>query len=87
MLGIASAFIAVLVLALYVTSEQVLKLYAHPNLLLLACPLLLYWLSRIWFLAHSGQMDEDPTAFAIKDWVSYFIGGLTLLVLCLATGF
>jgi len=87
MMGIASAFIAVLVLALYVTSEQVLKLYAHPNLLLLACPLLLYWLSRIWFLAHRGQMDEDPTAFAIKDWVSYFIGGLTLLVLWLATGF
>lgn len=86
MLGIASGFIAVLVLALYVNSEQVLKLYARPMLLLLACPLLLYWLSRIWFLAHRGQMHDDPTAFACKDWVSYFIGGVTLLVMWLATG-
>jgi 4-hydroxybenzoate polyprenyltransferase len=85
-LGIASGLMAVLVLALYVNSEQVLKLYAHPTLLLFACPLLLYWISRIWFLAHRGQLHEDPTEFAVKDWVSYLIGATTLLVMWLATG-
>jgi amino acid transporter len=85
-LGLVSGFIAVLVLALYVNSEQVVKLYAHPTLLLLVCPLLLYWISRVWFLAHRGQMHDDPVAFAFKDWVSYFIGALTLVVMWLATG-
>jgi 4-hydroxybenzoate polyprenyltransferase len=77
---------AVLVMALYVTSEQVVKLYTHPTLLLLLCPLMLYWLCRVWFLTHRGQMHDDPTAFAFKDWVSYVIGALTLGVMWLATG-
>jgi 4-hydroxybenzoate polyprenyltransferase len=84
-LGLVSGFIAVLVLALYVNSEQVVRLYAHPTLLLLVCPLLLYWISRVWFLAHRGQMHEDPTAFAFKDWGSYAIGALTLVIMWFAS--
>ena len=74
------------VLALYVNSQQVVILYAHPNLLLLVCPLLLYWISRMWLLAHRGQMHDDPVVFALKDMVSYVIAGLALLILWLATG-
>ncbi|MBI3849014.1 MAG: UbiA family prenyltransferase [Verrucomicrobia bacterium] len=85
-LGTASGYLSALVLALYVNSEQVVKLYAHPILLLLACPLLLYWISRVWLIAHRGQMHDDPIVFALKDSTSYVIGGLTLLVLWLATG-
>lgn len=85
-LGLVSGFVAVLVMALYVTSEQVAKLYTHPALLLLVCPLLLYWISRVWFLAHRGQMHDDPTVFAFKDWVSYVVGALTVGVMWLATG-
>ena len=86
MLGLVSGFIAVLVLALYVNSDQVAKLYAHPTALLLVCPLLLYWIARVWLLAQRGQMHDDPTAFAFKDWVSYAIGAATLAVMWLATG-
>ena len=85
-LGLVSGFLAVLVLALYVNSEQVIKLYAHPTRLLLVCPLMLYWVSRVWFLAHRGQMHDDPTAFAFKDGVSYLIAALTLTAMWLATG-
>ena len=85
-LGLVSGFIAVLVLALYVNSDQVQKLYARPTMLLLICPLLLYWIARVWFLAHRGQMHDDPTAFAFKDWLSYVIGALTLAVMWFATG-
>ena len=78
--------VAVLVLALYVNSEAVTKLYKNPKLLLLICPLLLYWISRVWMLAHRGQMHDDPIVFALKDRVSYVVGAITLLVLWLAAG-
>ena len=85
-LGIISGVAAVIVLGLYVNSEQVVKLYAHPKLLLVACPLLLAWICRVWFLTYRGQMHDDPTAFAFKDWTSYVIGALTLAVMWCATG-
>ncbi len=85
-LGLVSGSLAVLVLALYVNSPQVQLLYKHPVELLLVCPLLLYWIARVWFLAHRGQMNADPTAFALRDWPSYLIGALTFIVMWLATG-
>jgi hypothetical protein len=42
--------------------------------------------SRVWLIAHRGAMHDDPVVFAIKDWASYAVGVLTLLVLWLATG-
>jgi 4-hydroxybenzoate polyprenyltransferase len=86
MFGGASGYLAVLVLALYVNSPEVRILYQNPTALLLVCPLLLYWISRMWLVAHRGQMHEDPILFALKDKVSYLVGGLTLVVLWLATG-
>lgn len=85
MLGIASGFMAVLVMALYVNSEQVRILYHHPEVLLLMCPLLLYWISRIWLFAHRGWMHDDPVIFALKDRVSYLIGALATGVIWLAS--
>jgi 4-hydroxybenzoate polyprenyltransferase/phosphoserine phosphatase len=85
-LGTASGFLAALVLALYVNSQQVVILYAHPALLLLLCPLLLFWISRVWLLARRGEMHDDPVVFALKDGASYLIGALMLLVIWLATG-
>jgi 4-hydroxybenzoate polyprenyltransferase len=85
-LGASSGCLAVLVLALYVNSPEVQVLYRTPPLLLLICPLLLYWISRVWMLAHRGRMHEDPIVFALKDPISYLVGLLTLVVLWLATG-
>jgi 4-hydroxybenzoate polyprenyltransferase len=85
-LGPSSGYLAVLVLALYVNSQEVRKLYENPTLLLFVCPLLLYWISRIWFLAHRGQMHSDPIVFALRDRASYVVGALTLAILWLATG-
>jgi len=84
-LGILTGILAVIVLGLYVNSAQVVKLYARPALLLLACPLLLAWICRVWYLTYRGQMHDDPTAFAFKDWASYVIGALTLAVMWFAT--
>ena len=82
--GSASAYISVLVLALYVSSAEIRQLYSNPQVLWLVCPVLLYWLSRIWLIAHRGELHEDPIVFAISDLVSYISGLLCLLVVILA---
>ena len=84
--GAGSGCLATLVLALYVNSQQVTILYARPDLLLLGCPLLLYWVSRMWLIACRGQMHDDPLVFALKDPASYVVGALGLVILWLATG-
>ncbi|HEX5219415.1 MAG TPA: UbiA family prenyltransferase [Verrucomicrobiae bacterium] len=84
-LGFASGLAAVIVLGLYVNSTKVVELYTRPKLLLLACPMLLAWICRVWWLTYRGKMHDDPTAFAFKDWGSYLLGALTVGVMWLAT--
>jgi 4-hydroxybenzoate polyprenyltransferase len=83
--GTASGFAASLVLTLYLDSEKVQQLYRRPMLLWLLFPLLLYWVSRIWILAHRGQMSEDPILFAVKDRVTYVVAAMGAAILILAT--
>jgi len=84
-LGGASAFTAVLVLALYATGQDVTRLYQHPERTLLLCPLLLYWLARMWFLTMRGHMHDDPIVFALRDRVSWLAGGVAAVVIWLAS--
>jgi 4-hydroxybenzoate polyprenyltransferase/phosphoserine phosphatase len=73
-LGAASGYIAVMVLALYIQDQTTASLYRLPQVIWLACPLLLFWISRVWLLAHRGQMHDDPVVFAIKDKTSLLVG-------------
>lgn len=84
-LGTASGYLAVLVLALYIQDGNTAKLYRHAQLIWLACPLLLYWISRIWIIAHRGQMHDDPIVFAAYDRVSLAVAALFCLVFWAAT--
>jgi 4-hydroxybenzoate polyprenyltransferase len=84
-LGTASGYLAVLVFALYITSREVVALYRHPAWLWFACPLLLFWISRVWLLAHRGALHEDPVVFALRDISSYGVGLAILLVMAAAT--
>lgn len=84
-LGCGSACVSTLVLALYVNSPQVLKLYQTPAFLWFICPLNLYWTGRVWVLAHRGRVDEDPIVFALRDRVSYLVGAAVVVVMILAT--
>jgi 4-hydroxybenzoate polyprenyltransferase len=72
-LGIASGYQAVLVLALYINSTASELLYRRPQVLWLLCPLLLYWISRTWLIAHRGLMREDPVIFAATDRTSQMV--------------
>jgi 4-hydroxybenzoate polyprenyltransferase len=80
-MGGSSGYLAVLVLALYINSEQVMALYRRPLALWLICPLLLFWISRMWLLAHRGRIDQDPIVATVRDPVSYVVGALVALVL------
>lgn len=66
-LGSSAGYLAVLVLALYINSPDVQRMYDQPLLIGLLCPLLLYWISRVWLLAHRGNMPDDPVVFALTD--------------------
>jgi 4-hydroxybenzoate polyprenyltransferase len=83
--GVSSGYLAVLVMALYINSESVTLLYNQPGALWLVCPLLLYWISRIWILTRRGQMHHDPVIFAITDPQSYWLclGGAIILWLAI----
>ena len=83
-MGGASGYLAVLVLALYINSDQVMVLYERPLLLWLICPLLLFWISRMWLLAYRGEVDEDPIVVTVRDPASYVVGALVAVVLLMA---
>ncbi|MAU96445.1 MAG: prenyltransferase [Fulvimarina sp.] len=81
--GMTSGFAAVMVLALYINSPEVLTHYNVPWLVWPLCPILLYIVVRIWVLARRGQMHDDPVVFMLQDWRSQLmiaIGGVMFLL-------
>jgi 4-hydroxybenzoate polyprenyltransferase/phosphoserine phosphatase len=82
--GTASGTIAVFVFTMYLGSEKVAELYSRPRFLWAFCPLLLYWITRIWHLAWRGKIQDDPLAFAARDPQTYFVGALGLAALLYA---
>jgi 4-hydroxybenzoate polyprenyltransferase len=82
--GSSSAYLAVLVLALYINSDAVRVLYSNPQILWLLCPLLLYLMSRIWLLARRGEVNEDPLVFILEDRRTYLLAGVGGLLLWFA---
>ncbi|MBU3609288.1 UbiA family prenyltransferase [Polynucleobacter wuianus] len=83
-MGVAAAYISILVLALYIQDPKTNSMYSSPGFIWLTCPLLLFWVSRIWLLAHRGILDEDPISFAARDIVSWMVAALFILVFALA---
>ena len=83
-MGVASGFVAVLVLVLYITSGPAQFYYGRHEVIWLACPILLFWICYIWLVAHRGGMHDDPLVFAIKDRVSRFALGVMAIIMILA---
>ncbi len=79
-MGISSGYLAVLVLALYITSGTAQVLYGQHELMWFLCPLLLYWISHVWLITHRGRVHDDPLVFATRDRTSRI-----LILLMLAT--
>ena len=65
--GNSSGFVAVLVLALYINSDGVQRMYAQPELIWLLCPIVLYLIMRVWLLARRDELHDDPVVFVMRD--------------------
>jgi 4-hydroxybenzoate polyprenyltransferase len=72
-MGVASAFMTVMVLALYIDSQNGRELYVQPDWLWGVIPMLLWWMMRIWFKTGRRELHgEDPLQFALHDRFSWF---------------
>jgi 4-hydroxybenzoate polyprenyltransferase len=79
-MGLSAGYMAVLVLCLFVSSDDVSKLYPNPDVLWLVMPPFLYWISRMWFLARRKILLDDPVLFAATDRTSWLTGAVIAIV-------
>ena len=82
--GAASGNAAVLVLALYINSDEVRTNYSNPDVIWLTCPLLLYWVNKLWLNTQRREMHDDPLVWALENRVSRAIAVLCALLLFFA---
>jgi 4-hydroxybenzoate polyprenyltransferase len=78
--GPTCGYLAVMVFCLYLDSPVVKDLYPRPKLLWLVCPVMVYWVTRLWFLARRRRLVDDPLVFALTDRVSWGCGVLAGLI-------
>lgn len=83
-MSIGAAQMAVLVFALYSQDAEVQTHFGRPDLLLLICPVLFFWLGRMQMLTRRGHMTDDPIVFTIRDKVSLVSGLVMLAIFVLA---
>jgi 4-hydroxybenzoate polyprenyltransferase/phosphoserine phosphatase len=79
--GPASGYMSVLILALYLHSPEVKLLYSQPRVLWLICPVIMYWISRMWFQSKRRNLKNDPVVFAVTDRYSWLAAAITALLL------
>ena len=82
----SSGMLSVLILILYINSDDVQNLYSNSNILWGVCIVLVYWISRINILTTRHQIKIDPIFFALKDKMSYLCL-LTIITLIIISKF
>ena len=80
-MGIASSFVATMVLMLYVQSELRPGLDLYPTLSWALVPLALFWQCRVWLATSRGNMHDDPIVYAAHDWVSWLVAICSVITL------
>ncbi len=73
--GVGSGVAAVLILLIYLIEDAFgAGVYQNTDWLWLAPAAIGLWVGRIWLLAHRGELDDDPVAFAVRDRWSLALG-------------
>jgi 4-hydroxybenzoate polyprenyltransferase len=86
-MGVASGLLSVLVLSLYIDSNNGRMLYAQPAWLWGLCPLMMLWIMRIWQQVGRRQLQgEDPLQHALSDAWSWYILAAMLASILMAKG-
>jgi 4-hydroxybenzoate polyprenyltransferase len=83
-LGAACGYCSAVVLALYLHAPENQERYAFAPALWLVCPMMLYWLGRLWVKTGRGQMNDDPLVFALTDRNSLLLGAVAGALVALA---
>ncbi len=84
--GAASAAASIIIIVLYLTEEAFPSgVYRSPEWLWATPALMTLWTQRIWLLAHRGELDDDPVAFAVKDRASLLLGAALVIFFAAAT--
>ncbi len=84
-MGIASGFVAVMLLALYVDSQVGGYMYPHAEILWMILPLMLFWIMRLWLKISRMEIHDDPLLFAITDRTSWIVAALVAGVTLIAS--
>jgi 4-hydroxybenzoate polyprenyltransferase/phosphoserine phosphatase len=75
--GVASSVASILILVQYLMEGAFPSGFYSAPAFLWAMPVVVGgWLTRVWLLAHRGELDDDPVAFAIRDRVSLALGAV-----------
>jgi 4-hydroxybenzoate polyprenyltransferase len=82
--GTSSGHAAVLILAFYINSETVEAHYQRPEALWLICPLMLYWLAKLWLNAQRREINDDPVIWAMTNRVLRLIAVLCVVLFVIA---
>jgi 4-hydroxybenzoate polyprenyltransferase len=83
-MGVASGFSAVLVLALFINSDNVAAEYAQPEMLWPLCGACLYWVARMWIKTSRGEMTDDPLLYAARDLNSLVVLAVSIFIVLIA---
>jgi 4-hydroxybenzoate polyprenyltransferase len=83
-IGISSGYMAAVVLALYISAPDVTALYRQPKVLWFLCPMMLFWITRMWFQAGRGVMHDDPVVEALKDPVAHVCAVVSAIIFAIA---
>ncbi len=76
--GAALTGATIVILSLYAGSDDVRRLYARPEFIWAAVPLLAAWLCRLWLFAWRGWIHTDPVFWALKDRTTIALLGAAL---------
>ena len=81
-----SGLISVLIICLYIESQQELALYNSSIMLWFIPVILLYWILETLFKVERNQVDDDPVKYALKSKTSYFsLLGFIIILLASST--
>ena len=83
--GAGCSVAAALLFVIYLVEERFpSSTYAHPELLWLIFPILLFWQMHMWRAAVHRRVHEDPVLFAVKDGISQILGALSVVIVVLS---
>lgn len=74
-LGLATGTGAVLMMVLFLINDAFNRPYANPQWLWVFPAALFLWNARVWLVGQRGELHDDPVVFAIKDRLSWMLGG------------